>query len=83
MTTQTYRIEATMHAAMYQPPIGCPVWHTVADAAQASGASAAAIRRAARRAGVARISGRCVAGHVALRVGGRVGYLPYAQEECS
>ena len=72
-------IDATKHHGMHQPPTGCPVWHTVADAAQSCGASKAAIRRAAKRAGVVRISGPSVAGMVAIRAGGRLGYLPFSR----
>ena len=80
MKTKTkITIEATKHTGMYQPPLGFPVWHTVADASVASGASEAAVRRAAKRAGVATINGASVAGMVEMRVGGRVGYLPYCR----
>lgn len=79
MTTTKNTIDATKHDGMYQPPTGCPVWHTVSDAAESCGASGAAIRRAAKRAGVVRISGRSVAGMIAIRAGGRLGYLPFSR----
>ena len=72
-------IDAAKHYGMYQPPMGCSVWYTVSDAAEACGASKAAIRRAAKRAGVVRISGRSVAGMVAIRAGGCLGYLPFSR----
>ena len=72
-------IDAAKCDGMYQPPLACPVWHTVADAAKSCGASESAIRRAAKRAGVVRISGPSVAGHVLIRAGGRLGYLPFSR----
>ncbi|MBK6463566.1 MAG: hypothetical protein IPF92_21565 [Myxococcales bacterium] len=57
-------------------PIGRPVWHTVRDAAEASGVSEAAIRRALARHGM-RV-GRTVAGYVEVRRAGAGfrGYVP-------
>jgi len=71
------KTEATKHDGMYQPPLDCPCWHTVSDAAAASGASAASIRRAAKRAGVVRIGGGYVAGMVEISACGRTGYMPF------
>jgi hypothetical protein len=72
-------IYATKYLGMHQAPTGCPVWHTVADAAESCGASKAAIRLAAKRAGVVRISGPSVAGMVAIRADGRLGFLPFSR----
>ncbi len=74
------KIEATMHAGLYQPPTGRPCWHTVPVAARALGVSESAIRRALRRAGVSRIVGRSVSGLVEIRASGADyrGFMPYA-----
>lgn len=73
------RISAIKHTETYQPPIGAPCWHTVRDAARATGLSERAIRRACRLAGVTRVSGRTVRGMVELYADGRAGWMPYSQ----
>ena len=75
----TNAVIATRHEAMYQPASGSPCWHSVKDAASASGASESAIRRALRAAGVTRVAGPAVRGMVELCANGRTGYLPYAK----
>lgn len=70
-------ITATQHTGMHQPEAGRPAW-TVSDAAEATGVSASAIRRAIRRdCKVDRIAGPTVAGMIELRAHGKVGYIPY------
>jgi hypothetical protein len=70
-------ITAKQHAGMHQPASGYPVW-TVADAAEATGAAEASIRRAIRRdCSVERIAGPTVAGMIEIRAHGCVGYIPY------
>lgn len=70
----------TQHVAMYQPPVGCACWHTIADAAEATGASEAAIRRAIKRhCNVGRINGPTVAGMIELSANGRHGFIPYSE----
>lgn len=67
-------ITTSYHVGMYQPPSGRPVWHTVRDAAEATGAKSDAIRRSLRRHGV-RV-GRTVSGMVEMHIAGRVGFMP-------
>ena len=77
--TKVQSISATQHAGMYQPPSGCPCWHTIQDAARALGVSVSTVRRAvARQTGVKVIHGPSVAGMVELQCGhSRTGYMPY------
>ena len=73
-------ITATAHAGMTQVPAATPAWHTVADAAEATGVSTAALRRAIRRdTTVERIAGPTVAGMVEIEAGGKRGYIPYCR----
>ena len=74
-------MKATRHENMFQPPHGQPVWHTVRDAAVASGATESQIRRAVSKAGVIKISGRSVRGMVELSANGKTGFLPYCADD--
>lgn len=67
-------ISSTALRGMYQPPPGGAVWHTVRDAAEASGVSTSTVRRALARHG-AKV-GRTVCGMVRLSANGRAGYVP-------
>lgn len=71
-------ITTIQHHGMYQPPVGSPVWHTVRDAASASGRSESSIRRAIRRLPTRlRIASPSVSGMIQITVGSQTGYLPY------
>lgn len=79
MTTQLREITAIQHKGMYQPPMGKPCWHTVADAADAMDVTESEIIAAIRNLTKVRtIEGPAVAGMVELQAGhGETGYLPY------
>lgn len=78
-TTKTCTVSAVAHVGVYQPPDGVPVWHTISDAARATGASETSIRRAMRAAGVQRVAGQSVAGMVEVTNGFRTGYVPFTR----
>lgn len=65
---------STYHPAMYQPPSGMPVLHSVTDAVIYLGVSASTVRRHLRRHS-ARII-RTTSGMVSLSEGSRTGYVP-------